>query len=283
MSDLREDTNAESLTYATSKLEAAAVLSASHRQDWIRAHNLGFVGTAYTAAHEAMELLLKVYLRKGQPDMAREEAWGHDLGELFMKWDEQGRTKAELAYQRGVLKDLEINRISRAAEQATLNLGPHRELPHDYSERKAEYNEAFRQYHVKLLYEDSPTVRDVVRNLDAAIGAKNITSLCPTRTDEIKGFHCNPEVWYPEELLSIEWGRFANATRQGESLGFVEAFLKREGTRLVFKGWRYLDEMKLEKAGIVFHGPPAKMILMAQLLEYVVFDGIQHRQVDVSD
>ena len=41
-----------------------------------------------------------------------------------------------------------------------------------------------------------------------------------------------------------------------------------------FEGWRYLDEMKLEKAGIVFHGPPAKMILMAQQLEGVVHAGI---------
>ena len=42
----------------------------------------------------------------------------------------------------------------------------------------------------------------------------------------------------------------------------------------MFEGWRYLDEMKLEKAGIVFHGPPAKMILMAQQLEGVVHAGI---------
>ena len=44
----------------------------------------------------------------------------------------------------------------------------------------------------------------------------------------IKGYPCNPEVWYPKELLSTEWVRFAQATRQGESLGFVEAFLWKE-------------------------------------------------------
>ena len=275
MSDLREVTNTAAFAYATSKLDAAAVLSASHLQDMVHAYNLGFISAAYTAAHEAMELLLKVYLKRGPVAMARKEAWGHDLGKLFMKWDKQGRTKAELAYQNGVLGDLEANRIYEAASQATLNLGPHRELPPDYSEQKAKYDEAFRRYKVKLLHDDSPTVRDVVGKLDTALGLRNITRLCkPTHAEMIKGFPCNPEVWYPEELLSTEWGRFAQATRQGELLGFVEAFLKREGTKLVFEGWRYLDEMKLEKAGIVFHGPPVKMILMAQELSHVVLDGI---------
>ena len=270
MSDLGEVSNTAVFTYATSKLDAAAVLSASHLLDMYQPQNLGFIGTAYTAAHEAMELLLKVYLQKGPPSMAREKTLGHNLGKLFMKWDDQGRTKAELAYQHGVLEDLEVNRINSAASQATLNLGPHGLLPPDYSERKAEYNEAFRQYHVTLLHESSPTVRDVVGKLDAALGARNITWLCKPM-HEIKGFRCSPEVWYPEELLSTEWGRFAKATKQGESLGFAEAFLKREGTKLVFEGWRYLGEMQLETADIVFHGPPAKMILMAQhLSDFVV-------------
>ena len=163
-----------------------------------------------------------------------------------------------------------MNRIGKAAKQETF--GPQRELPPDYSKRKAEYDKAFHQYQVKLLCEGSPTVRDVVGKVDAVLGPRNITWLCkPTYSDVTKGFPCNPEVWYPEELLSIEWGRFAKATRQDESLGFVEAFLKREGTKRVFEGWRYLDEMELEKAGIFFHGPPAKMILMAQHLSNFVF------------
>ncbi len=172
-------------------------------------------------------------------------------------------------------------RIGPAASRATLNLGPHRELPPDYSKRKAEYNEAYRQYHVKLLCEGSPTVRDVVGKLDVVLGPRNITCLCkPTHAEVIKGFPCNnPYVWYPEELLSIEWGRFVQATRQGESLGFVEAFLKREGTKLVFEGWRYLGEMKLEKAGTVFHGPPAKMIRMARHLEKLVWSSLRHESV----
>ena len=274
MCDERKDRGAEAFTYATSKLDAAAVLSASHHQDIIPAYNLGFIGTAYTAAHEAMELLLKVYLKRGRMAIEPNEAWGHDLGELFMKWDANGRTEAELAYQRGVLKDLWINRIGKAASRATLNLGPNRELPHDYDEQKTEYNEAYREYHIRLLQDGCPTVLDVVRKLDAALGAKNIASLCPTRRDEVKGSRYDPEVWYPKELLSTEWSRFSNASRQDESLGFVEAFLKREGTKNVFEGWRYLDEMKLEREDIVFHGPPAKMILMAQLLAYVVHESI---------
>ena len=275
MTDLRGVSNTAAFAYATSKLDAAAVLSASHLQDRYQPYNLGFISAAYTAAHEAMELLLKVYLKKGPSSMARKEAWGHDLGELFMKWDDQGRTEAELAYQNGVLGDLETNRIYTAASEATLNLGPHGLLPPDYSERQAEYDEALRQHQIKLLNEGSPTVRDVVVKLDAALGARNITWICkPMHAEMIKGFPCNPAVWYPEELLSTEWGRFVQATRQGESLGCVETFLKREGTRLVFEGWRYLDEMTLEKAGIVFHGPPAKMVLMAQQLEGVVHAGI---------
>ena len=274
MSDTHEASNAAAFTYAISKLNAAAVLSASYRQDRFQAHNLGFIGTAYTAAHEGMELLLKVYLKRG-PGGEGQEAWGHDLDKLFMQW-KQGCTKAELTYQSDVLNDLKMNRIRPAAQRATLNLGPNRELPPDYSERKAEYDEAFRQYYVKLLHEGSPTVREVVSSLDVALGARNIARLCkPGHADDIKGFPCAPEVWYPEELLSTEWSRFANATRQGESLGFVEAFLNREGTKKVFMGWRYLDEKKLEKEGIVFHGPPAKMIGMARSLEGLVWKALR--------
>ena len=50
MIDLHEDSAAESLTYATSKLEAAAVLSAFYRHDVIRAHNLGSI-LAVTSPH----------------------------------------------------------------------------------------------------------------------------------------------------------------------------------------------------------------------------------------
>ena len=141
---------------------------------------------------EAWSCCLQVYLRKG-PTRAREEVRSHDLGKLFMKWDEQGRTKAELAYQDRVLEDLEANRIYEAASQTTLNIGPHGQMPTDYSERKAEYDEAFNQCKVKLLHEGSPTVQDVVGKLDASLlGPRNITWLCnPTHADMIKGFPCN--------------------------------------------------------------------------------------------
>ena len=86
MSDLRGVSNTAVFAYAASKLDAAAVLSASHLQDMYQPYNLGFISAAYTAAHETMELLLKVYLKKGPMAMAREKAWGHDLGKLFMKW-----------------------------------------------------------------------------------------------------------------------------------------------------------------------------------------------------
>ena len=64
MSDTHEISNAAAFTYATSKLDAAAVLSASYRPDMYQAHNLGFIGTAYTAAHEGMELLLRELVKK---------------------------------------------------------------------------------------------------------------------------------------------------------------------------------------------------------------------------
>lgn len=265
--------NIDAFTYAISKLRAAAVLSAFYRHDMYNTHNLGFIGTTYTIAHEGMELLLKVYLRRVLK-LDGKKTWGHDLGKLFMKWDAKSRTKAEIAYQEGVLNDLESNRICQAALKATMNLGSYQEPPSDYSEREAEYQEAFRRYQVELLQEGSPTVGDVVRKLDVALGQKNITSLCSGYANEIQGYSWGPEVWYPEELLGMKWSRFVNASRKGESLGLVETFLKREGSKNVFEGWRYQEEMKLDELGIVFHGPPAKMILIAQHLEDIVFESL---------
>ena len=54
-----------------------------------------------------------MYLKRGLGREAK-EAWGHDLGELFMQWDEQGRSTAELAYQNHVWQDLMMNRIRLA-------------------------------------------------------------------------------------------------------------------------------------------------------------------------
>ena len=277
MNNARDVSSAAAFTYATSKLDAAALLSASYHHDLYPAQNLGFISTAYTAAHEGMELLLKVYLkRESRFDLNKIRR--HDLGELFMLWDKEMRTNAELTYQKGILKDIRINRIFRAASQATLNLDRNGVLPPDYEEKKTQYHKDFRRYQFKLLYECSPTVRDVVRNLDATLGARNITWICkPAYASKIYGFLCEPEVWYPDDLLSMEWRKFSNLTQRDESLCFVETFLKKEGSKNVFVGWRYLDEMTLEEANIVFRGPPAKMILMARHLERVVWHGIRGR------
>lgn len=239
-SDIRKGPT-EAFLYATSKLNAAAILSASYRSDIIPLYNLGFIGAAYTAAHEGMELLLKAYLRKAMGKQ-KEESQGHNLGKLFEKWDEEARTKAELAYQNHVLNGL-----------ATRLESP-----------------------PKWLLEGSSTVEKVVNKMDAILGgARNITTLCPGRADRITGFPCRPEVWYPQEVLCTKWDKFFTATKQGESLGFVKEFLKREGTEEVFEGWRYLDEGKLQKAGMSFHGPPAKMLDIAQSFQYsVVFSGM---------
>lgn len=249
---IHRDFDTEAFTYATSKLRAAAVLSASYRHDWVPSYNLGFIGTAYTAAHEGMELLLKVYLRKVLK-LSENQTKGHDLSKLFLKWDVEGRTNAEIAYQRGVLADLNLNRIMQVPDLTVLNRSSHKDL----------------------LERNSPTVGDVVCSLDVALGQRNITWLCYSYKDEIKGFLCAPEVWYPEELLALKWSRFADASLKGESLSLVENFLKREGKNDVFVGWRYLEEMKLEETGIVFHGPPAKMLLIAQYIEHIVFNSLQ--------
>ena len=269
--------NVDAFTYATSKLKAAAVLSAVYRHDMMPSYNLGFMGTAYTAAHEAVELLLKLYLRRGPMDVPSEKTRGHDLAKLFRRWSWSGRSKAEIAYQRDVFGDLNLNRISRLIQRATLNLGAHGELPPDFKEHEKEYYESCRRYKFELLYENAPTVREVLQRLDTELGARKITRICSTYADEIRGFSCAPETWYPDELLSLTWKKLENDTRQKKSMGVIEAFLKREGTKAVFEGWRYLSEQKLAKQGVVFHGPPAKMILIGQSLESVVWKGLKKR------
>ena len=76
MSDPGGVSNTAALAYAASKLDAAAVLSASHLQDMYQPYNLGFISAAYTAAHETMELLLKLYLKKGAEDHSAKRGLG---------------------------------------------------------------------------------------------------------------------------------------------------------------------------------------------------------------
>ena len=160
----------------------------------VPAHNLGFIGTAYTAAHEGMELLLTVYLRRTMK-LGQNKTRGHDLGELFMMWNEKGRTAAELAYQHGVAQDLEVNRILPATLKVAMNVSPPSKImPPDFSERKIEYEEASRRHIAELLCKAFPTVGNVVRRLDAALGPRNITWLCPGYADEIQGHSWRPDV-----------------------------------------------------------------------------------------
>ena len=247
--DLGYVSNVQAFTFATGKLNAAALLSAAYRRDDIHSHNEGFIGAAYTAAHEAMELLLKLYLRRGPGKVTLADSRGHDLCKLFEAWACSDRQKAELKYQREMLVDLDLNRISLLPATTKLRL----------------------RGHGKPSMNDSLTVRDAIEQLDAELPPRNISRLCPNYADLLAGFACPPEVWYPEELLSLTWERFTAASRQGESLGLIEAFLKREGTGAVFEGWRYLSEMGLSNRGMKFDGPPAKMILIAQSLRYLIW------------
>ena len=48
--DINDVSDRDAHIYATTKLAAAAVLSASFRRDMVAAYNLAFVGAAYTTA-----------------------------------------------------------------------------------------------------------------------------------------------------------------------------------------------------------------------------------------
>ena len=276
--DINDVSERDAHTYATTKLAAAAVLSASYLPDMVAAYNLGFVGAAYTTAHEAVELLLKLYLQRGPQRLAARETWGHDLAELFGKWSDDGRRDAELAYQTRVFEDITFNRVC-AVVNTRVTGGRHGVLPPNLQDPAKEYEKAHRETVATLLREESPTVGVVVQRIDAILGAKNITDLCRNQARRIQGFECGPRVWYPEELLALPWERLEHATERGEPLGLIEAFLIREGTKGVFLGWRYLAEQTLERIGHIFHGPPAKMIDIGQSLESVVWKGVEGEHV----
>ena len=245
----------EAFLYAKARLSAAGVLSASYLHDMIAPYNLGFMGAAYTAAHESVELLLKLYLRRGPPALPDEKSQGHDLADLFEKWGRNGRQRAEVAYQANVLGDLRLNRLSPARARLTAE------------GRKAGVLERLR--------DKSATVQDVLECVDEVLGPRNITRLCSAHGELIQGYACPPKVWYPPELLELPVQGYVQATKDKESLGLIEAFFAREGTHDVFIGWRYLAEQGLRRAGHTFHGPPAKMILIGETLEDVVWGAIR--------
>ena len=276
--DISDVSGRDAHTYATTKLAAAAVLSASFQHDMVAAYNLAFVGAAYTTAHEAVELMLKLYMQRGPQRLPARATRGHDLAELFGKWSDDGRCNAELAYQTRVLEEITFNRVC-AAVDLRFTAASDGILSPDLHDPAKEYDRAHRETVTALLREGSPNVADVVRRIDAILGAKNITDLCGTHGRGLQGFDCGPRVWYQEELLAMPWERFEHATKCGEPLDLIAAFLNREGTRAVFGGWRYLTEQTLEGIGHVFHGPPAKMIEIGQSLENVVWKGVEGEPV----
>ena len=214
--DLDGVEDGEAHLYATARLSAAAVLSASYLHDMLAPHNLGFMGAAYTAAHESVELFLKLYLRRGPPALPDEESRGHHLPALFEKWGRDGRQRAEVAYQANVLGDLSLNRLSPARARLTA--------------------EGREDGLLARLRDKSATVGDVLECVDEVLGPENITQLCSAHKELIKGFACPPKVWYPPELLELPVQRYVRATEDKESLGLIEAFLAREGTHEVFMG-----------------------------------------------
>ncbi len=215
------DQSTRAFLYATSKLDAVTILSASWHIDMVQEYNMGFIGTAYTAAHEAMELLLKVYLREAK-GWGEEETKGHDLGKLFMMWDHGDRLEAELEYQ-------------------------------------------------------SETWRYLSRH---GLKARDVRSICKAvYRGGLTECSFGAPAWYPEEVLSIKLDRLHDAVVNSASLGFIEAFLSREGSQRVFEGWRYLSEGRLEELGLTFHGPPIKMIVVARCLEGIVWRSVRKSPV----
>ena len=163
-------------TFATSKLDAASIVAASFRRDLLPAQNLGFMGTAYSATHEATELILKIYLGKCLGRNPREFR-DHHLGRMFDAWAPGDRESAELAYQREIGDEL-IERFERAG-WAAAGIDPLGILPPDFDERKSEYESRITKWRNELLGK-TPSAGAVVSELDRQLGVPNIRELCGT-------------------------------------------------------------------------------------------------------
>ena len=252
-------------------MAAASIVAASYRHDAVLAHNLGFMGTAYSATHEATELILKIYIAKclgGNPREFRD----HHLGRMFDAWANEDREGAELAYQKEVRDGL-VGRFQRASWAAAgLDVGG--VLPSDFDERRSVYEARVADWRKQLLGK-TPSAGEVVSELDRLLGVPNIRELCGPYATSSPGYPRAPEHVYTSEFLEMEWRVFCAATEKGESLGLVRALLHREGSSDVFQGWRYLAEGRLADVGVTFHGPPGRMIRIAQCLDRYVWDRLE--------
>jgi len=247
------------------RIEAASALAATVLPDLVRHYEMGFVGAAYTVAHECTELVLKMHLDGvgvKYPTFGRK---GHDLPKLFRLWGED-RERAELAYQKWFVGFTVQRRLADAIER-TLRLDDYSGM--DETERLSmeSVNRAVREIQRSILREDDPPVGAVLGKIDAMIGPRDVRALCiPARQEQFAEARYPANVWYPEKLLALQWRELVEANAESRSLGIIQWFLEREGTPDVYSAWKYLHEGNLPKVGYEFRGPAIKMIVIAKQL-----------------
>ena len=247
------------------QIEAAAALAATVLPDLVKHYKMGFVGAAYTVAHECAELVLKLHLDSLGIEYSTFGREGHDLPKLFELWSDD-RDNAEVAYQRWFVDFTVQNRLRDAIEK-TLRLRDYADM--DPSERASmeSLNRATWEMQQAILREDDPSVAEVLGRIDAMIGPEDVRTLCvPARRQQFAEARYAASVWYPDKLLGLQWKELVQATGESRSLGTIRWFLEREGTPDVYSAWKYLHEGNLPRVGHQFRGPAIKMILIAKRL-----------------
>ena len=267
----RQVSDEDRFTFATSKLAAAAIVAASFRVDAVPAQNLGFMGTAYSATHEATELILKIYLERclsRNPRRFRD----HHLGTMFDAWSSDDRDSAELAYQRKIRDEL-FERFD-SSDWVAAGVDPRETLPPDFYDSHTDCGFRVEGCRNQSLGHTLSGAQ-VVRGLDDLLDPPNINELCGSYATLVPGYPRAPEHVYTSEFLGMKWKAFCVATEKQQSLGLIGALLHREGSNEIYQGWRYLAEGRLEALGETFHGPPGRMITVAQCLESYVWDRLE--------
>ena len=114
---------------------------------------MGFVGEAYTAAHECAELVLKMHLENSGTEVPRRRH-GHDLPRLFRLWGDD-RDKAELAYQAWVVESTVQSRLAEATRKA-LRLDDFPYMPKSERPSVEEVNRASSELEHAILRQGDP-------------------------------------------------------------------------------------------------------------------------------
>ena len=255
----------DSLAVVMGRIEAASALAATVVPDMVRHYEMGFVGAAYTVAHECTELVLKMHLEGLGVEYSTFGRDGHDLPKLFGLWGDD-REKAEVAYQKWFVGFTVQSRLADAVEK-TLRLNDYSSMHERERPSVESINRASREIQNSILRENDPSVAAVLGQIDVMIGPRDVRALCiPARQEQFAEARYPANVWYPEKLLELQWKELVEATGESRSLGIIRWFLEREGTPDVYSAWKYLHEGNLPKVGHEFRGPAIKMIVVAEQL-----------------